>query len=37
MDDEELCMFLMMQVPRGTKCCLKIKITSSERIGKIYE
>jgi hypothetical protein len=40
MDDEELYLFLMMswkrQVPRGTKFCLKIKITLSERIGKIY-
>jgi hypothetical protein len=38
MDDEEF-MFLMSwkrQVPRGTKCCLKIKITLSEKIGKIY-
>jgi tRNA(Phe) wybutosine-synthesizing methylase Tyw3 len=36
MDDKEL------YVPddvleRVTKCCLKIKITLSERIGKIYE
>jgi hypothetical protein len=25
------------QVPRVTKRCIKIKITLSERIGKIYE
>jgi hypothetical protein len=25
------------QLPRGTKCTKRIKITLSERIGKIYE